>query len=60
MTAREIAEKTNRPIWKIYYLKNKLGRLPTIEEVINYKPPRGAPIKYKTEEGAGNENYNKG
>lgn len=50
MTAREIAEKTNRPIWKIYYLKNKLGRLPTIEEVINYKPKRGAPVKYKTEE----------
>lgn len=49
MTAREIAEKTNRPIWKIYYLKNKLGRLPTIEEVINYKPKRGAPVKYYTE-----------
>lgn len=50
MTAREIAEKTNRSVKWIYYLKKQYGRLPTVEEVEKRKGKFGRPIKYRTKE----------
>ncbi len=49
MTAKEIAEKANVKLWKVYYIARKLERLPTVEEVKNYKGKVGRPFKYKGE-----------
>lgn len=57
MTAKEIAETANCPVWKVYYIKNRIGRLPTVDEVKNYKARRGAPIKYELKEGNNENNY---
>lgn len=50
MTAKEVAEKSGLPLWKVYYVANKLGRLPSVDEIVNWKPKRGRPIKWKITE----------
>lgn len=50
MTPKELAEKSGEKLWKVYYVANKLNRLPTIEELANWKQKRGRPIKWKTKE----------
>lgn len=43
MTAKELANQSGVPLWKVYYIANKLGRPPTIKELLNWKPKRGRP-----------------
>lgn len=50
MTAKEIAKATNSSLSWIYDLRRKLGRLPTVEEVMKRKDKKGRPVKYKTKE----------
>lgn len=47
MTAKEIAEKAGVNVWKVYYIGEKLnlGRLPTVEEVKQYRGKVGRPRK---------------
>ena len=45
MTAKEVAEQSGLPLWKVYYVASKLGRLPSVGEIVNWKPKRGRPIK---------------
>ena len=57
MTAKEIAEKGQVPLWKVYYIANRLGytkdRLPTVEEIANYiaTQKKGRPSLRKNTEG---------
>ena len=44
MTIKELAEKTNRSVAVIYKVAKRLGRMPTIEEILNRK--NGRPKKY--------------
>lgn len=51
MTAKELAELSAVPLWKVYYIADKLGREPSVEELVNWKPKRGRPlIKWKIKE----------
>ncbi len=52
MTIKEIAEMANVPKWKVYYICKRLGRVPTVEEVRDYKADKsvGRPIKYQLED----------
>lgn len=45
MTPKELAEKSGEKLWKVYYVANKLGRLPSVDELVNWKLKRGRPIK---------------
>lgn len=47
MTAKEIAQKAGVNVWKVYYIGEKLnlGRLPTVEEVKEYRGKVGRPKK---------------
>lgn len=46
MTVKEIAEKSGKKIWQIYYIAKLLGRLPTVEEATNWAwKPSGRPRK---------------
>jgi hypothetical protein len=48
MTAKELAEKSGVPLWKVYYVADKLGRLPSVDELVNWKQKRGRPpIKWQ-------------
>lgn len=48
MNAKEIAEKAGVNVWKVYYIGEKLnlGRLPTVEEVKQYRGKVGRPKKH--------------
>lgn len=48
MNVKQIAEKAGVTRKRVYYIKDKLGHLPSVEEVKNYKPvrKRGRPTKY--------------
>lgn len=51
MNIKQIAEKAGVKASRVYYIKDRLGHLPTVEEVKNYKAIRtGRPSKYKLEE----------
>lgn len=50
MTAKEIAKATGTSLTWIYDLRKQLGRLPTVEEVMERKGKKGRPIKYKSKE----------
>lgn len=52
MNVKQIAQKANCKKRHIYYLKDVLGHLPTVEEVLNYKSRRrvGRPNKYLAED----------
>ena len=43
MTAKELAKLSGIPLWKVYYIADKLGREPSVEELINWKQKRGRP-----------------
>lgn len=45
MTVKEMANKTGKSTVVIYRLIKRLGRMPTVEEVMNRK--NGRPLKYK-------------
>lgn len=47
MTAKELAKQSNVPLWKVYYVAQKLGRLPSVDELANWKKKKGRPIKWK-------------
>lgn len=50
MTAKEIAKATDTSLAWIYSLRKELGRLPSVEEVLQRKGKKGRPVKYKTKE----------
>lgn len=52
MNVKQIAEKAKVSLYRVYYIKNKLGHLPTVDEVINYKPAKriGRPNVYISQE----------
>lgn len=45
MTPKELAKLSAVPLWKVYYIANKLGRLPSVDELSKWKPKRGRPLK---------------
>jgi sugar-specific transcriptional regulator TrmB len=45
MTPKELALQSAVPLWKVYYVASRLGRLPTVDELVNWKPKRGRPTK---------------
>ena len=45
MTPKELALQSSVPLWKVYYVANKLGRLPSVDELVNWKARRGRPLK---------------
>lgn len=48
MNVKQIAEKAGVKVARVYYIKDRLGHLPTVEEVRNYKAEqRGRPSQYK-------------
>lgn len=49
MTVKELAEKAKVSERRVYYLAEKLGRLPTVEEIEERKGKIGRPKKYDTE-----------
>ena len=53
MTVHELAEKANVTERRVYQLAQKLGRLPTVEEIESRKGKRGRPKKYNWEEDDG-------
>ena len=50
MTAKDIAKASGVPLWKVYYIAKRLGRLPSVDEILNWKPKLGRPLKYKSKE----------
>lgn len=51
MTAKELAKQSGVPLWKVYYVADKLGREPSVAELVNWKQRRGRPpTKWKTAE----------
>ena len=55
MNVKQIAEKAGVSPKRVYYIKDRLGHLPTVEEVKNYKPTQavGRPQKYTLKEKEG-------
>lgn len=45
MNVKQIAEKAGVSTKRVYYIKDRLGHLPTVEEVKSYAPQRGRPSK---------------
>lgn len=52
MSVRQIAEKAGVTEKRVYYIKDRIGHLPTVQEVRDYKPEKkqGRPRKYVIEE----------
>jgi soluble P-type ATPase len=50
MTVKELAETANVTERRVYQLAEKLGRLPTVDELMSRKGKRGRPKKYNWEE----------
>ena len=46
MNVKQIAEKAGVSTKRVYYIKDRLGHLPTVKEVKEYKGNRGRPPKY--------------
>ena len=46
MTVKELAKKADVTERRVYQLAKKLGRLPTIDELMSRKGKRGRPKKY--------------
>lgn len=53
MNVKQIAEKAGVSPKRVYYIKDCLGHLPSVDEVKNYNVKRGRPPKYTLKE---NEN----
>lgn len=49
MTIKQLAEQTNVTERRVYQIAEKLGRLPTVEEIESRKGKRGRPKKYQWE-----------
>lgn len=50
MTPKELAKESGVKLWKVYYVAERLGRLPSVDELVNWKPKRGRPsTKWKDE-----------
>lgn len=52
MNVKQIAEKAGVKPSRVYYIKDRIGHLPTIDEVKNYRPerPNHRPSKYTLKE----------
>ena len=52
MNVKQIAEKAGVTTKRVYYIKDKIGHLPTVQEVKDYKPirPNHRPPKYELKE----------
>ena len=50
LNVKQIAEKAGVTIKRVYYIKDRLGHLPTVSEVKTYQPKRGRPPKYTLKE----------
>jgi hypothetical protein len=52
MNVKQIAEKAGVTTKRVYYIKDRIGHLPTVDEVKNYKAERnsGRPPKYTIKE----------
>lgn len=52
MNVKQIAEKAGVNVRRVYYIKDKIGHLPTVQEVKEYKSerPNHRPNKYTLEE----------
>ena len=50
MTVKELSEQADVSEWRVYQLARKLGRLPTVDEIMSRKGKRGRPKKYQSEE----------
>lgn len=52
MNVKQIAEKAGVTTARVYYIKDRIGHLPSVEEVKNYKADRksGRPTKYTLKE----------
>ena len=48
MNVKQIAEKAGVTTKRVYYIKDRIGHLPTVDEVKNYKSERPAhrPTKF--------------
>lgn len=48
MNVKQIAEKAGVTTKRVYYIKDRIGHLPTVQEVKDYKPtrPNHRPTKY--------------
>jgi hypothetical protein len=46
MTPKELALQSGVPLWKVYYVAKKLGRLPNVYELKSWKQRRGRPTKH--------------
>lgn len=53
MSVKQIAEKAGVKPARVYYIKDKIGHLPSVKEVKEYSRTRGRPPKYELKE---NEN----
>ena len=55
MNVKQIAEKAGVTPKRVYYIKDKIGHLPTVSEVKNYTPSNavGRPPKYTLKEKEG-------
>jgi predicted phosphatase len=52
MTVKQIAQRAGVSPQRVYYIKNRLGHLPTVAEVKNYKPKKaGRPPKLILKDG---------
>ena len=53
MNVKQIAEKAGVNVQRVYYIKNRLGHLPTVAEVKNYKANKksGRPPIYTLKQG---------
>lgn len=43
---KELSEKSGVKASRIYYIASRLGRVPTLDEIKDYKPKRGRPSNY--------------
>ena len=50
MTVQELATKANVTERRVYQLAKKLGRLPTVAEIVKRKGKKGRPPKYERED----------
>lgn len=52
MNVKQIAEKAGVSTRRVYYIKDKIGHLPSVQEVKDYKPerPNHRPPKYTLKE----------
>ena len=50
MNVKQIAEKAGVSPKRVYYIKDRLGHLPTVKEVKSYKGKVGRPPKYTLSE----------